>query len=62
MLSPFDAEDAVQETRGWWSGNIEGKTDALGAEFTYRYQDVHYTKQRFSDFVPDQRGGVPQFH
>ncbi len=30
-------------------------TDALGAEFTYRCKDVHYTKQKISEFVPNQR-------
>src|SRR5262249_46150052 len=27
----------------------------LGAEFTYRYEDVHYTKQRITEFVPGEK-------
>ena len=53
--TPEEVFAAVNNVRGWWSGNIEGKTDALGAEFTYRYQDVHYTKQKLTEFVPNQR-------
>jgi len=50
--TPEDAFAAITNVRGWWSGEIDGRTDALGEEFTYRYQDVHYSKQRITEFVP----------
>ncbi|MGH2871620.1 MAG: SRPBCC family protein, partial [Solirubrobacteraceae bacterium] len=53
--TPEQAFTAITDVRAWWSGNIEGVTDELGAEFTYRYQDVHYTKQRITEFVPGQK-------
>jgi uncharacterized protein YndB with AHSA1/START domain len=53
--TPEEVFAAINDVRGWWSGNIEGDTGTLGSEFTYRYQDVHYTKQKISEFVPDQR-------
>src|ERR1700690_4620002 len=53
--SPEQAVAAITDVRGWWSGNVEGVTDALGAEFTYRYEDIHYSKQRISELVPGRR-------
>jgi hypothetical protein len=53
--TPDETFDAIINVRGWWSGEIEGRTDAQGEEFTYRYQDVHYTKQQISELVPGRK-------
>ncbi len=53
--SPEEVFDAVNNVRGWWSGELDGPTDTLGAEFTYRYKDVHKTTHRITEWVPGRR-------
>jgi hypothetical protein len=53
--TPEEAFNAIADVRGWWSGEIEGGTAKLGDEFTYRYKDVHYSRQRLTEVAPNRR-------
>ena len=47
--------DAINNVRGWWSESIEGDTDRLGAEFRYHFKDIHRSKMKIIEFVPNEK-------
>jgi uncharacterized protein YndB with AHSA1/START domain len=53
--TPEEVFKAINNARGWWSGEFEGNTDKLGGEFTCRYKDMHRSKQKITEFIPGER-------
>jgi hypothetical protein len=53
--TPEEAFDAINNVRGWWSKNIEGGTEKLGDEFTYRYKDIHFCKIKIAELIPGKK-------
>jgi hypothetical protein len=53
--SPKEVYDAVVNVRGWWSKEVEGNTNKLQDEFVYRHKDLHYSKQRVVEVIPNEK-------
>jgi len=46
---------SITNLRGWWSEDIEGKTDKINEVFNYRYKDVHRAKIKLVEAVPGKK-------
>jgi len=54
---PEQAFAAITDVRAWWTGTpgVEGATDKVGDEFTYRYEPYHYSKQRVIELISGEK-------
>ncbi len=55
--TPEEVYAAINHVRGWWTGKpgIEGNTDKLGDEFTFRYEPQHFSRQKVTELIPAKR-------
>ena len=53
--TPAEVFNAINNVRAWWFGEIEGSTDKLNDEFTYKYETFHYSKQKVTELIPNKK-------
>lgn len=53
--TPEQVFEAISNVRGWWSEDVEGDTDKLGAVFYYSFKDVHRGTFKITDYVPGKK-------
>lgn len=46
---------SIQNFRGWWSEEIDGRTDGLNEIFFYHYKDIHLCKMKLVEAIPNQK-------
>jgi uncharacterized protein YndB with AHSA1/START domain len=58
--SPEDVFRAIRNVRDWWSGyyseEIQGNTETLNDEFSFRAADgAHFSKQKLVEVIPNKK-------
>ena len=53
--TPTEVFNAINTPQNWWSGEFTGSAEKLNNEFTYRYKDMHYSKQQVAEMVPNKK-------
>lgn len=52
---PVEVFTAINNVRGWWQGEIAGSTNKLNDEFTYQMGEIHFSKQKIVEFIPNEK-------
>lgn len=53
--TPAEVFIAINQPQNWWSGEFTGLAEKLNDEFTYRYKDIHYSKQSVIEMIPNKK-------
>lgn len=47
--------NAVCNISKWWTENVNGKSLSLNDEFTVQFEDMHFSRQRLIEVIPNKK-------
>jgi len=53
--TPDQVFKSINSVSKWWTQNVEGRSEKLNDEFIVRSGDIHYSKHKIIEVVPDKK-------
>ncbi|MGZ3878949.1 MAG: SRPBCC family protein [Mucilaginibacter sp.] len=53
--TPEQVFDAINRPQDWWTGDVTGSASKLNDEFVYVYKELHVTRQKVDEMIPNRK-------